>query len=72
MRIAAKVAARKQQHPELYCAVPRCLYRTDDEYCPNHRRQVLGFSAAPSPFDDPEWRRQDTERSDNHPWRAKP
>lgn len=28
MRIAAKVAAEKALHPERFCSVPRCLWRT--------------------------------------------
>lgn len=28
MRTAAKVALHKRQHPEWYCPVPRCLWRT--------------------------------------------
>jgi hypothetical protein len=35
-RIAAKVAADKEKHPEKYCKNKKCLYKTDDEYCPKH------------------------------------
>lgn len=37
MNTAAKVAARKEAHPELYCPHKRCLWRTGDgSYCPRH------------------------------------
>jgi hypothetical protein len=36
MSTASKVAARKLEHPELYCPSPRCLWRTGGGYCPRH------------------------------------
>ena len=33
---AAKVAAHKAAHPEMYCIVSKCLYRTDALRCPRH------------------------------------
>lgn len=36
MNTAAKVAQRKEKHPEMYCPVPRCLWRTNGERCPRH------------------------------------
>ena len=36
MNTAAKVAAHKEAHPELYCTQKRCLWRTADDYCPRH------------------------------------
>jgi hypothetical protein len=41
MSTAAKVAANKEKHPELYCPKKRCLWRTGDgTYCPRHKPQV--------------------------------
>ncbi len=34
--VAAKVAANKEQHPERFCPVKRCLWRTGGPYCPRH------------------------------------
>ena len=34
--VAAKVAANKQKHPERFCPVPRCLWRTGGGRCPRH------------------------------------
>lgn len=36
MRIAAKVAARKEAHPEQYCSAPRCLWALRSGPCPKH------------------------------------
>jgi hypothetical protein len=36
MRIAAVVALKKLKHPELFCPVPNCLWRTGGGYCPRH------------------------------------
>jgi hypothetical protein len=54
MHIQAKVAIHKEKHPECYCPVPRCLWRTMvcdpmtrqmkpaancvNGYCPRHRQ----------------------------------
>jgi hypothetical protein len=34
--VAANVRRNKEAHPERYCADSRCLWRTDEPYCPNH------------------------------------
>jgi hypothetical protein len=34
--VAARVAARKALHPELYCASPNCLWQTGGGNCPRH------------------------------------
>ena len=36
MNVAASVRAHKEKHPEKYCSVPRCLWRTDSKFCPKH------------------------------------
>lgn len=37
MRIAARVAIEKQEHPERFCPVHRCLWKTGDgTRCPRH------------------------------------
>jgi hypothetical protein len=36
MSTASKVAASKLAHPEMYCPVPRCLWRTGGGRCPRH------------------------------------
>ncbi len=37
MNIQAKVALDKERHPERYCPVRRCLWRTGDgSHCPRH------------------------------------
>lgn len=36
MNTAGKVAEMKRKHPEAYCSEPRCLWRTDNKYCPRH------------------------------------
>lgn len=45
-QVAARVAQRKAHHPEMFCPVPRCLWRTNGERCPRH--QVASLSAHPS------------------------
>ncbi len=35
--VQVEAARRKERHPERYCAHARCLYQTEDEYCPKHR-----------------------------------
>jgi len=35
-QVAASVRQRKEAHPEKYCANPKCLWRTDEKYCPRH------------------------------------
>jgi len=37
-QVAAKVAESKRLHPERYCPEKRCLWRTDGDYCPRHKR----------------------------------
>ena len=37
-QVAVKVAKQKAGRPELYCPVPRCLWRTNGGYCPRHSR----------------------------------
>ena len=53
MRTAAKVAAHKEAHPELYCPEPRCLWRTGGGRCPRHER-VTAFMHAVARFYPPE------------------
>lgn len=36
MSTAARVRARKHEHPEDYCPSPRCLWRTGGGWCPRH------------------------------------
>ena len=36
MSTASKVAANKEHHPDKYCPVPRCLWRTGGGRCPRH------------------------------------
>lgn len=37
-QVAAKVAAEKIEHPEKFCPVKKCLYKTGDgSRCPRHR-----------------------------------
>jgi len=37
VRVAAQVAAEKQEHPERFCPVKKCLWRTGDgSRCPRH------------------------------------
>lgn len=36
-RVAMKVAAEKKEHPERFCAIRHCLYRTNDSFCPRHK-----------------------------------
>lgn len=51
--VAAKVAEEKQKHPDRYCPVPRCLWKTarldhatqtfvGGGCCPRHGRKVSG------------------------------
>jgi hypothetical protein len=40
MSTAAKVALQKEKRPEMYCPVPRCLWRTGGGFCPRHRPEV--------------------------------
>jgi hypothetical protein len=47
-QVAAKVAATKEQHPERFCPVHRCLWNTaraGGGYCPRH--QHLAPTSAP-------------------------
>ena len=37
MSTASKVAQHKEKNPEKYCAALRCLWRTDEIFCPRHR-----------------------------------
>ena len=37
MSTASKVAANKEGHPEQYCPVSRCLWRTGGARCPRHQ-----------------------------------
>jgi hypothetical protein len=41
MSTASKVAQHKAKHPELYCLAPRCLWRTDERYCPRHKPKPI-------------------------------
>jgi hypothetical protein len=34
---AAKVALDKEKHPERFCPVKRCLWRTGGGFCPRHQ-----------------------------------
>lgn len=34
--VAKSVRLAKEAHPERYCADKRCLWRTDNTYCPRH------------------------------------
>jgi hypothetical protein len=34
--IAKRVRERKEKHPELYCPMARCLWRTGGPPCPKH------------------------------------
>ncbi len=41
MSTAAKVAAHKEKHPEMYCPTKKCLWRTGDgSHCPRHKPKV--------------------------------
>jgi hypothetical protein len=33
-----EVALDKEEHPDRYCPVPGCLWRTGGGYCPRHRK----------------------------------
>jgi hypothetical protein len=37
MSTQAKVAIRKQNHPEKYCPASKCLWMTNGGYCPRHK-----------------------------------
>ena len=41
MSTASKVAQHKEDHPKLYCLAPRCLWRTDERYCPRHKPKPI-------------------------------
>lgn len=43
--VAAKVADRKKKYPEQYCKRPKCLWRTDNLYCPRHEYPKLEAKA---------------------------
>lgn len=63
MNTQAKVAISKSQHPEYYCPVPRCLWRTvvcdpmtrqmkpaencAGGYCPRHKKADVADELAP-------------------------
>ena len=34
--VAKSVRLRKEKEPDKYCSNPRCLYRTDEAFCPKH------------------------------------
>lgn len=35
--IQAKVAQDKENHPDYFCPIGRCLWRTGGGYCPRHK-----------------------------------
>lgn len=39
--VAKSERERKEKYPEKFCRSPKCLYRTDAEYCAKHRPAVL-------------------------------
>lgn len=42
-QVAKKVRLEKEAHPERYCIVKCCLWRTRDLFCPRHRSSnVIG------------------------------
>ena len=47
MNTAARVRARKDEHPEDYCPSPRCLWRTGGGWCPRHAPNVALAPVAP-------------------------
>ena len=49
MSTASKVAQHKEDHPELYCLAPRCLWRTGGAGEPSTRR-VYCHRHAPKPI----------------------
>lgn len=56
MRIAARVAQDKREHPEKFCPIDRCLWRTGDgSRCPRHPAPVI----AEPELDNLDWRRYD-------------
>lgn len=36
-QVAAQVAKHKQEHPERYCPVKNCLWRSGGKLCPKHQ-----------------------------------
>jgi hypothetical protein len=36
--VAKSVRLRKEQEPDKYCSNPKCLYRTDEAFCPKHMK----------------------------------
>jgi hypothetical protein len=40
--VAAKVAKHKEAHPELYCPVKKCLWKTGGGRCVNHEPMNTG------------------------------
>lgn len=38
--IAARVRKNKEAHPERYCPVPNCLWRSGGQLCPKHRSDM--------------------------------
>jgi hypothetical protein len=66
VRIAAKVAADKEAHPERFCPAYRCLWRTDGSYCPRHDPP----SPPPVKYEKPEkWSDEWIEEMDSPMWR---
>jgi len=52
--VAAKVAESKRLHPDQFCPVDRCLWRTGGGRCPRHPAPALPVQAArPFPQDCP-------------------
>lgn len=47
--VAASVAESKRKHPEDFCPVDRCLWRTGGGHCPRH----VHLAAAPAPAIEP-------------------
>lgn len=39
--VQIKVALRKQEHPEEYCPVKKCLWRTGGGRCPRHQQHFI-------------------------------
>jgi hypothetical protein len=39
--VAASVVRSKEQHPEHFCPVKRCLWRTGGGHCPRHAPRQL-------------------------------
>jgi len=57
MSPAANVTAHKRQHPHLYCADPRCLWKTvardGPRPCPRHRIALVPGDGRRASFDVP-------------------